>query len=168
MRDVVDNTKIKRLLATECSQPERNEGKRQRVDNSRAAAEAPTAAPEVSAKAARRRFTPVYKAKIVEEAMACKEPGKIGALLRREGLYSSALTLWRRQYQSGALKDLNNGKRGPKRVRDARDQELEHLRRENSRLSKKLEQVQLILEIQKKVAAMLSNPLEVPETGKNA
>ena len=91
MIEVMDNTKSKRLLATECSEPERSEGERNAVANNPAAAPPPD--PEVSAKARRRRFTPTYKAGVVEEAMTCTEHGQIGALLRREGLYSSALAL---------------------------------------------------------------------------
>jgi transposase-like protein len=94
--------------------------------------------------------------------MACTEQGQIGALLRREGLYSSALTLWRRQYQSGALQGLKDDKRGRKRTRDDRDQELDRLRREVEQLSKKLHQAELIIDIQKKVAAILGNPIETP------
>jgi transposase len=161
MINVKDNTQNKRLLATECSEPERSEGERNGVANSPAAA-APPPDPEVSAQSQRRRFTPAYKASIVEKAMACTEPGQIGALLRREGLYSSALTLWRRQYQSGALQALKDDKRGRKRTRDARDEELDRLRREIERLSKKLNQAELIIDIQKKVAAILGNPIETP------
>lgn len=161
MINVMDNTQNKRLLATECSEPERSEGERNGVANNPAAA-SPPPDPEVSAQSQRRRFTPAYKASIVEQAMACTEPGQIGALLRREGLYSSALTLWRRQYQSGALKALKDDKRGRKCTRDARDQELERLQREVERLNKKLSQAELIIEIQKKVAAILGNPIETP------
>ena len=118
--------------------------------------------PEVLAKPPRRRFTPAYKARVVEEAQRCTESGQIGALLRREGLYSSALTQWRRQYQSGALQALKDDKRGRKCTRDARHQELERMHRENERLNKKLRQAELIIEIQKKVAAMLGNPIETP------
>jgi transposase-like protein len=162
----MDNTKNKRLLATECSEPERSEGERNGVANNPAAA-TPPPDPEVSAKSQRRRFTPAYKARIVEEAMACTESGQIGALLRREGLYSSALTLWRRQYQSGALQALKDDKRGRKRTRDARDLELDRLRREIERLNKKLNQAELIIDIQKKVAAILGNPIEGPQNNGN-
>jgi transposase-like protein len=92
--------------------------------------------------------------------MACTEQGQIGALLRREGLYSSAITLWRRQYQSGALQGLKDDKRGRKRTRDDRDLELERLRREIEHLNKKLHKAELIIDIQKKVAALLGNPIE--------
>ena len=124
------------------------------------AADRPVPDPEVSARPHRRRFNAAYKARIVEEAQRCTGSGEIGALLRREGLYSSALTQWRRQYQVGAIEGLKDDKRGRKRIRDGRDEELQRLRRENERLSKKLHQAELIIEIQKKVAAMLGNPIE--------
>jgi transposase-like protein len=166
MLDVMDNTRKKRLLATECSEPERSEGERNGGANN--AASSPGGPdPEVSAKPKRRRFTSAYKARIVEKALACTESGEIGALLRREGLYWSALTLWRRQYQAGALKALNDTKRGPKRTCDARDVELQQLRRDNARLTKKLKQAEAIIDIQKKIAAILSDPIETPENTEN-
>lgn len=154
MLDAMDKTSNQRLLAPERGEP--NGG----ANNLAALAAAPD--PEVLAKPRRRRFTPAYKARIVEEAQRCTESGQIGALLRREGLYSSALTQWRRQYQSGALQALKDDKRGRKPTRDARDNELERLQRENERLNKKLRHAELIIEIQKKVAAMLGNPIETP------
>ncbi len=167
MLDVMDNAQNKRLLATERGEPERSAGEPNAVANNPAAA-GPLPDPEVLAKSQRRRFTPAYKARIVEEAMACTEPGQVGALLRREGLYSSALTLWRRQYQSGALQALKDNKRGRKRTRDARDQELERLRCEVERLDKKLSQAELIIDIQKKVAAILGNPIETPSNNEGS
>ncbi len=83
-------------------------------------------------------------------------------------MYSSALTLWRRQYQSGALQALKDDKRGRKRTRDAKDQELECLRREIQRLNKKLGQAELIIDIQKKVAALLGNPIETPSNNEGS
>ena len=161
MLDVMDKTQNKRLSAPERGEPQRSGGEPNGgADNRSAAAVAPD--PEVSARPQRRRFTPAYKARIVEEAQRCTGSGDIGALLRREGLYSSALTQWRRQYQAGALKGLKDDKRGRKRTRDARDQELERLRREVERLSRKLGQAELIIDIQKKVAAMLGHPIETP------
>lgn len=161
MLDAMDKTSNQRLLAPERGEPERSGGEPNGGANNLAAlAAAPD--PEVLAKPRRRRFTPAYKARIVEEAQRCTESGQIGALLRREGLYSSALTQWRRQYQSGALQALKDDKRGRKRTRDARDNELERLQRENERLNKKLRHAELIIEIQKKVAAMLGNPIETP------
>ena len=165
--DVTENRKKQRLLATECREPERSEGERNAVANNHAAADPGVPDPEVLAKPKRRRFTAAYKARIVEEAMTCTESGQIGALLRREGLYSSALNLWRKQYQSGALQGLKDVKRGRKQIRDSRDRELDRLRRDNQRLTKKLEQAELIIDIQKKVAAMLGNPIETPESDEN-
>lgn len=160
--NVMDNAKNKRLLATERGEPERSGGEPNGVANNPAAAAAPPPDPEVSAKPTRRQFTATYKVGIVEEAQRCSGPGDIGALLRREGLYSSALTQWRRQCRSGALQALKDDKRGRKRTRDARELELERLRREVERLSKKLHQAELIIDIQKKIAALLGNPIETP------
>jgi transposase len=161
MLDTMNNTMKKSLLGTERGEPERSGGEPNGGANN-PAADFPTPDPEVLAKPPRRRFTPAYKARIVEEAQRCTESGQIGALLRREGLYSSALTQWRRQYQSGALQALKDDKRGRRRTRDAREKELERLQRENERLNKNLRQAELIIEIQKKVAAMLGNPIETP------
>ena len=159
MLDVMDKTRNQRLLAPERGEPQRSGGELNAGANNRAA-ETPVPDPEVLAQPKRRRFTAAYKARIVEEAQRCTGPGEIGALPRREGLYSSALTQWRRQYQAGALQGLQDDKRGRKRTHDPRDQELEQLRRQNERLGKKLRQAELIIDIQKKVAAMLGNPIE--------
>jgi transposase-like protein len=161
MLDVMDKRQNKRLLAPERGEPQRSGGEPNGGANN-LAADSPASDPEVLARPQRRRFTPAYKARVVEEAQRCTESGELGALLRREGLYSSALTQWRRQYQSGALQGLKEAKRGRKRTRDPRDQELERLQRDNERLNQKLRQAELIIEIQKKVAAMLGNPLETP------
>lgn len=120
--------------------------------------------PEVPAKAQRRKFTAEYKLRIVREAERCKEPGEIGALLRREGLYSSLLTAWRREVEQGTRAALRSKKRGPKaRVVDPRVKELE---RENARLRKRLEHAELIIAVQKKVSALLGIPLESPDDEK--
>jgi transposase-like protein len=161
MLDVMDKRQNKRLLATERGEPQRSGGEPNGEANN-LAADGSAPDPEVLAKPGRRRFTPAYKARVVEEAQRCTESGELGALLRREGLYSSALTQWRRQYQSGALQGLKEAKRGRKRTRDPRDQELERLPRENERLNQKLGQAELIIEIQKQVAALLGNPIETP------
>jgi transposase-like protein len=115
--------------------------------------------PQVDSRPTRRRFSASYKARIVEEAESCTELGAIGALLRREGLYSSQLSKWREQYRSGALDALRDDKRGRKRTRNPLEDEVTRLRKENARLSGRLEQAEAIIEIQKKVAAMLGNPL---------
>jgi transposase-like protein len=120
--------------------------------------------PEVPAKAQRRKFTAEYKLRIVREAEGCKEPGEIGALLRREGLYSSLLTAWRREVEQGTRAALRSKKRGPKaRVVDSRVKEVE---RENARLRKRLEHAELIIAVQKKVSALLGIPLGSPDDEK--
>jgi transposase len=112
--------------------------------------------PEVLEKAKRRRFDASYKLRVLEEAERCSEPGQVGELLRREGLYSSHLTTWRKQRDEGALQGLGSKKRGrkPKR-KDPMALEVERLRRENQRLSERLRQAETIIEVQKKVSEML-------------
>jgi transposase-like protein len=120
--------------------------------------------PEVPEKATRRRFSAAYKLKILQEVDACTEPGEIGALLRREGLYSSLLSTWRRQRARGALEGLTPKKRGRKAVRnDPLAVEHERLRKENERLKQRLEQAELVIEVQKKVSELLGIPLKRPE-----
>ena len=109
--------------------------------------------PEVAEKAKRRTFTVDYKQRILEEADRCTEPGQIGELLRREGLYSSHLTTWRRQRQAGGRAGLSARKRGPKK--DEQAAELTRLQRENERLRKQLDQAELIIAAQKKLALAL-------------
>ena len=95
----------------------------------------PVPDPEVPAKATRRRFTAEYKLRIVTEADACKRPGELGALLRREGLYSSHVSSWRKQREAGSLKGLTPKPRGRKpKPRDLVAEENAKLRRENERL----------------------------------
>lgn len=117
---------------------------------------------EVVAKAKRRSFTAKYKRQIVREADACKEPGEVGALLRREGLYSSHLTTWRRELEQRELAALAPKKRGPKTPPvDPREQELTALRRENATLRARAERAELLVEIQKKVSMILG--VELPK-----
>lgn len=115
--------------------------------------------PEVVPKAARRSFSAAYKLRIVEEADQCTERGQIGALLRREGLYSSQLATWRRQREAGVLQAMTPKKRGRKASLDAKDIEIATLRRENERLQKQLEQAELIIGAQKKLAEALEQTL---------
>ncbi len=111
---------------------------------------------EVTPKAKRRRFSASYKLRILEESDRCTKPGQIGALLRREGLYSSNLTSWRRQRDQGQIGALSPKKRGPKPVPDATMvRELTKLREQNQRLEQKLKKAELIIEVQKKVSALL-------------
>jgi transposase len=114
--------------------------------------------PEVPEKAKRRRFSAEYKLAILREVDACTEPGQIGALLRRERLYSSHLVDWRRQRDTGALEALAR-KRGPKPADPARV-EVERLQRANERLAKRLAQAEKIIEIQGKVSELLGIPLD--------
>jgi transposase-like protein len=103
--------------------------------------------PEVPEKAVRRRFTAAYKLRILKEAESCTEPGQIGALLRREGLYSSNLTLWRSQVNKGLIPK----KRGPQtRKPDPQTRRIAELEWENAKLTHKLKQAELIIDVQKK------------------
>ena len=111
-------------------------------------------ATEVSARPTRRSFSNDYKLSILEEADRCG-PGELGALMRREGLYSSHLSTWRAQRREGALSALGR-KRGPKPSRTAEEIEFEKLRKENEHLREKLRKAEKIIEIQKKVASILS------------
>ena len=114
---------------------------------------------EVVAKATRRRFTVEYKRKIVREADACKTPGTVGALLRREGLYSSHLTTWRAARERGELAGAPT-KRGPvRRVADSRDKRITELGRENTHWRKRAERAEALVELQKQIAALLGTPL---------
>ena len=120
--------------------------------------------PEVSEKPVRRRFTAEYKLRILAEADACSEPGMLGELLRREGLYSSHLTTWRRQRDEGVLAGLTPKRRGRKaKPKNPLSDENERLRRENQRLKEQLRQAELIIGVQKKVSEMLSIPLKTPD-----
>ena len=108
--------------------------------------------PEVPERAKRRRFTAEYKLRIVHEADRCGS-GELGALLRREGLYSSHLAVWRRQRDEGALSSLSK-KRGRKAKRSPEEIELDRLRKENAGLRERQRQLELIVAAQKKVAAL--------------
>lgn len=112
--------------------------------------------PEVKAKPERRQFSAEYKRRILEEADACTEAGQIGALLRREGLYSSNLVHWRRHRAEGALKALSPKKRGPKP--DPLADENAALRRRIERLEADLKRAETIIEVQKKLSDLLGLP----------
>lgn len=116
---------------------------------------------EVSPKAKRRTFTAEYKRKVLAEADACTEAGAIGALLRREGLYSSHLADWRRSRERGELEAPQ--KRGPKpRTPDERDRTIATLERELREQKARAERAEALVELQKKVAALLSLPTHEP------
>ena len=115
---------------------------------------------EVSSKPRRRTFTAEYRLRIVKEAAACTQPGEVGALLRREGLYSSHLVNWRRAVEHGELSALTPQKRGPKPKHDERDRELAEAKRQIAKLKARAERAELLVEIQKKVASVLGIPLD--------
>ena len=115
--------------------------------------------PEVREKASRRRYTAAYKLRILEEADACKGDGDIGALLRREGLYSSHLALWRRQRAEIGSKGMAGRKRGRKEL-SADDIRLRELENENKQLKNLLRKAETIIEIQKKTSELLGLELE--------
>ena len=112
--------------------------------------------PEVVPKAERRRFSAEYKQRILQEAAACTQPGEVGALLRREGLYSSHLTTWRQQRRRGELQGLTPAQRG--RKADPQAAEIARLQHENERLKAQLERAELIIDVQKKLSRMLGLP----------
>jgi transposase-like protein len=118
--------------------------------------------------AERRRFTAEEKLRILEEADACSEPGEIGALLRREGIYSSYLSKWRQARDRGQLTGLGGQPRGPKPATDAAlAREVTRLRRENERLQARLGQAEAIIEVQKKLSQLLGpSPAENESGGK--
>ena len=138
-----------------------SEGARRATGDSPAGAPAGVPDPAVEAKAKRRRFTAEYKLRILREVERAKEPGEVGAILRREGLYSSHLVQWRHQRDRVAKAGFVR-KRGPKpRLEDPRIKKLE---REKARLERKLRQAEIIIEYQKKVAALLGIPLNQPDS----
>lgn len=115
---------------------------------------------EVLAKAERRRFTVDYKRRVLQEADACTKAGELGALLRREGLYSSHLATWRSARARGELSGLSAKKRGPKAKAPHPDaKRILQLERENRRLRARAERAEALVELQKKVAALLGNDL---------
>ena len=120
--------------------------------------------PEVPEKPLRRRFTAEYKLRILAEADACTEPGMLGELLRREGLYSSHVSTWRRQRDEGILTGLTPKRRGRKaKPKNPLADENKRLERENRRLKEQLRQAELIIGVQKKVSEMLNIPLKTTD-----
>jgi len=121
--------------------------------------------PEVLPKASRRAFSAAEKLRILHEADTCTQPGQIGALLRREGLYSSHLVKWRRLRAAGQLQALTPQPRGPKPTPpDPLVAELAQVRNENARLQARLAQAELIIDVQKKVAQLLGASLPTPRS----
>ena len=133
-------------------------GEESRSDSSQSVASSEAAAmpdSEVVAKASRRRFTAAYKLRILEQVDGCSDPGGVGRILRREGLYSSLLASWRQARREGALESLDR-KRGRKaKQRNPLEKKVVRLERENERFRVKLKKAETILEVQGKVAGLL-------------
>ena len=150
------------LAGAERSEGERSEPQRSAAP-AKAGADSVTRArpdPEVVAKPKRRTYTAEYKQRILLAAeSAAATRGGLGALLRREGLYSSLLTYWRRERAQGVLEALTPQKRGPKSKHNPLEEENQKLRRQNARLTEDLRKAQIIIDVQKKVAALLGNPI---------
>ena len=122
--------------------------------------------PEVVPRAKHRQFSAAYKLRIVEEADRCTERGQIGALLRREGLYSSQLSEWRQLRAKGQLEALSSQRRGRK-AQHPSEVEVARLQRENERLRSRLEQAELIIDVQKKLSQLLGLTPDETETDDN-
>ena len=147
--------------------PEPRKGERSEPDRGGGGSPGTGPDPEVAPRAQRRRFSAAYKLRIVQEADGCSQPGEIGALLRREGLYSSHLVEWRRARDQGQLDALAAKQRGPKADPDrALKKRNGQLERENARLRKKLETAETILEVQGNVSRLLG--LTMPKSGSDS
>jgi transposase len=165
-RERISNVKNDKVLASSPAllppvgrrEPERSEGDWSATGGSNAATK-PHPDPEVVAQAKRRRFTAEYKQRILAAVDHAKGSGGIGALLRREGLYSSLLATWRRERNAGVLQALSPQKRGPKSKRDPVIEENQQLRRETQRLTEELRKAEIVIDIQKKVATLLGRPI---------
>jgi transposase-like protein len=163
----VKNNGISPASPTVLPAAERRSDERSETDRSSAAgktvapppAALPLSNPEVVVDAKRRTFTAEYKLRILAEADAATQPGAIGALQRREGLYSSHLVTWRRERQAGILKGLTPHKRGPKSKRSPIEEENQKLRRANERLTEQLRKAEIVIDVQKKVGTLLGWPL---------
>lgn len=123
---------------------------------------------EVSSKTRRRQLSASYKVRIVREADAFKEPGEIGALLRREGLYSSQLVEWRKLYKKGGESAFSGAKRGRKPMKNPMEDEVKRLQGELDRTQKRLAQAELIIDFQKNLCEILGiTPTRVSNKGEN-
>jgi transposase len=166
-KEVMNGNSLGVLSSGALAGAERSGGERSEPQRSAATAKAGADAvlasrpdPEVVAKPKRRTFTAEYKLGILREAEAAAGTrGGIGVLLRREGLYSSLLATWRRERANGILEALTPQKRGPKSKRNPMEEEVPKLRRQNARLTKDLRKAHIIIDVQKKVAALLGHPI---------
>jgi len=141
------------------------EGARRATGVSPAGAATGVPDPAVEAKPRRRRFTAEYKLGILREVERAKEPGEVGAILRREGLYSSHLVPWRRDRDRVAKAGLAARRRGPKA--QGKDPRVQQLERENAKLRRRLQRVETMLDIQKKASELLGIPLSPHDSDEN-
>jgi transposase-like protein len=165
-RNSVDVVSVRAAAGAERSVGERSEPPRSGAPVAAGALPVPRPDPEVVAKPQRRSYTAEYKLRILREAeVAAVTRGAVGALLRREGLYSSLLVNWRRERAQGMREALTPQKRGPKSKRNPMAEEMQKLQRQNARLNEELRKAHIVIDIQKKVAALLGHPLpdEDPE-----
>jgi len=138
--------------------PSAEPGPEERSDEgpgSSAPAGTPAPDPEVVAKPTRRQFSAAYRLRILEEADQCTESGEVGRLLRREGLYTSHLSAWRKARREGTLQGLTPKKRGARPTRDPKDARIHALEAKVTRLEKDLDKAHTILDVQGKVAGLL-------------
>jgi hypothetical protein len=160
----VNNNEISSASPTVLPAAERREAERSEADRSAAAGKTvppapPRPAPEVVAGAKRRTFSAHYKLFILAQAdAAANKPGAIGTLLRRERLYSSHLVVWRREREAGMLGGSSPHQRGPKSNHHPLEEENQKLRRENQRLAEELRKAEIVMDVQKKVGALLGWP----------
>ena len=154
------------VAPAERREPERSEADRSgagATPDARAAGSPGRPDPEVVVDAKRRTFTAEYKWRVLAAADAAVGHGGIGALLRREGLYSSHLVTWRRERRAGILKGLTPRTRGPKPTRSPQDEEIRQLREVNRRLTEELRKAEIVIDVQKKVALLLED--RTPSSG---
>lgn len=148
-----------RVSPLEWREDERSESNRNGGGLTRAASPRPPKPsvpdPEVHERPTRRRYSASYQARIVREADACAKNGEIGALLRREGLYSSQLCEWRKKYRKGGQAALRETKRGRKPTQTPEEKEVARLKTQVSFLEKRLQQAETIIEVQKKISDLL-------------
>jgi transposase-like protein len=151
------------LLPVARREPERSESDRSATGSKAGPEPDAHPDPEVVAQAKRRTFPADYKQRILLEADRAKGSSGVGALLRREGLYSSLLTTWRRERASGIRQALAPQKRGPKSKRDPIQEENRKLHKENQRLTEQLRKAEIVIDVQKKVGALLGWPIVTPD-----
>ena len=146
------------LLPVARREPERSESDRSATGSKAGPELTAHPDPEVVAQAKRRSYTADYKQRILAETDRAKGSGGVGALLRREGLYSSLLATWRRERASGVRLALAPQKRGPKSKRDPIQEEIQKLQKDNARLTEQLRKAEIVIDVQKKVGALLGWP----------